>query len=97
MNFGITGDAAPNAASSEVAKYSCSARVAVSLISSGFHSRSGTDRCLLSSAAIGLAQTANPSALTKPLAIQRCTTLSKRRRSVSLSRKRSYLFFENVE
>jgi hypothetical protein len=97
MNFGITDDAAPNAASSKVAKYSCSARVAVSLISSGFPSRVGTDRRLLSSAAIRLAQTANPSALTKPSAIQRCTTLWKRRRRVSLSRKRPYLFFENVE
>jgi hypothetical protein len=44
-----------------------------------------------------LAQTANPSALTKPSAIQRRTTLWKRRRSVSLSRKRPYLFIENVE
>jgi hypothetical protein len=97
MNFGITGDAAPNAASSKVAKYSCSAQVAVSLISSGFHPRFGTDRCLLALAATKLAQTANPSALTKPSAIQRCTTLWKRRRRVSLSRKRPYLFFENVE
>jgi hypothetical protein len=39
MNFGVTGEAAPNAASSSVARYSCAARVAVSLISSGFHSR----------------------------------------------------------
>ena len=97
MNFGITGDAAPNSASSKVAKYSCSARVVGSLISSGFHSRFGTDRCLLALAAIRLAQTANPSALTKRSAIQRCTKLSKRRRRVSLSRKRPYLFFENVE
>ena len=63
MNFGVTGDAAPNAASSRVARYSCAARVAVSLISSGFHSRLETDRCLLASAAIKLASTANPSAL----------------------------------
>ena len=97
MNFGVTVEAAPNAASSKVAKYSCATWVAVSLSSSGFHSRFGTDRCLLSLAAIRLAQTANPSALTKPSATQRCTTLSKRRLSVSLSRKRPYLFFENVE
>ena len=30
MNFGVTGEAAPNAASSRVARYSCAARVAVS-------------------------------------------------------------------
>jgi hypothetical protein len=35
MNFGVTGEAAPNAASSRVARYSCAARVAASLISSG--------------------------------------------------------------
>ena len=35
MNFGVTGDAAPNAALSKVARYLCLARVAVSLISSG--------------------------------------------------------------
>jgi hypothetical protein len=64
MNFGVTGEAAPNAASSSVAKYSRAARVAVSLISSDFHARLGTDRCLLASAAIKLASTANPSALT---------------------------------
>jgi hypothetical protein len=51
----------------------------------------------LASAAIKLASTANPSALTKPSAMQRCTTLSKRRRSASLWRKRPCLFFENVE
>jgi hypothetical protein len=67
------------------------------LDSSGFHSRFGTDRCLLASAAIKLASTANPSALTKPSAMQRRTTLSKRRRSASLWRKRPCLFFENVE
>ena len=71
MNFGVTGEAAPNAAPSRVARYSCAARVAGSLISSGFHSRLGTDRCLLASAAIKLASTANPSALTKPSTMHR--------------------------
>jgi hypothetical protein len=97
MNFGVTGDAAPNAALSKVARYSRAARTAFSLISSGFHSRLGTDRCLLASAAIRLASTANPSALTRPSAMHRCTTLSKRRRSMSLWRKRPCRFFENVE
>jgi hypothetical protein len=67
MNFGVTGDAAPNAASSRVARYSRAARFAVSLISSGFHSRLGTERCLLASAAIRLASTANPSGAHQPL------------------------------
>jgi hypothetical protein len=58
MNFGVTGEAAPNAASSSAARYSCAARLAVSLIFSGFHARLGTDRCLLASAAIKLASTA---------------------------------------
>ena len=57
MNFGVTREAAPNAESSRVARYSCAARVAVSLISSGLHSRFGTDRCLFASAAIGPAST----------------------------------------
>ena len=38
MNFGVTGEAAPNAASSSVARYSRAARPAFSLISSGFQS-----------------------------------------------------------
>jgi hypothetical protein len=86
-----------NAALSKVARYSRVARAAVSLISSDFHSRLGIDRCLLGSAAIKLASTANPSALTRPSATQRCTTLSNSRRNVSFSRKHPCLFFENVE
>jgi hypothetical protein len=97
MNFGVTGDAAPNAALSKVARYSRAARTAFSLISSGFQSLLGTERCLFASAAMRLASTANPSAPTKPSVIQRCTTLSKRRRSMSLWRKRPCRFFENVE
>jgi hypothetical protein len=77
MNFGVTGEAAPNAASSRVARYSCAARVAVSLISSGFHFGLGTDPCLLASAAIKLASTANPSALTGPL---RCNVAPRSRK-----------------
>ena len=50
----------------------------------GLPPRLGTDRCLLASAAIKLASTANPSALTRPSAMQRCTTLSNSRRSASL-------------
>ena len=60
MNFGATGDAAPNAASSRVARYSCATRTAFSLISSGFQSLLETERCLLASATMRLASTANP-------------------------------------
>jgi glycine/D-amino acid oxidase-like deaminating enzyme len=81
----------------ESGKVLCAARAAVSLISSSLHSLLGIDSCWLASAAIKLASTANPSALTRPSAMQRCTTLSKSRRSASLSRKRPCLFFENVE
>jgi hypothetical protein len=38
-----------------------------------------------------------PVGVDRPSAMQRCTTLSKRRRSASLSRKRPRPFFENVE
>jgi hypothetical protein len=62
MNFGVTGEAAPNAASSSVERYSRAARTAFSLISSGFQSLLGIERCLLASAAMRLASTANPSA-----------------------------------
>src|SRR5580704_18137185 len=58
MNFGVTGDAAPKAASSSVARYSRTARQTLSLTSSGFHSSLGTERCLFASAAIRLASTA---------------------------------------
>jgi hypothetical protein len=49
MNFGVTGDAAPKAASSSVARYSLAARQALSLTSSGFHSSLATERCFLAS------------------------------------------------
>src|ERR1700724_2469907 len=77
MNFGVTGDAAPKAASSSVARYSRTARQALSLTSSGFHSSLGAERCLFASAAIRLASTANPSAPTSPSAMQRSTMVSK--------------------
>ena len=54
MNFGVTGDAAPNAALSKVARYSRAARTAFSLISSGFQSLLGIERCLFASAAMRL-------------------------------------------
>src|SRR5262249_16212465 len=47
------------------------------------------DRCLLASATMRLASTANPSPPTKPAAIQVSTTYSKTRRNASLSRNRS--------
>lgn len=70
---------------------------ASSLNSSGFQSLLGTERCLLASAAMRLASTANPSAPTRPSSMQRSTTLSNRRRSASLSRKRPCRFLEKVE
>src|ERR1700745_4329946 len=97
MNFGGTGDAVAKAASSSVARYSLAARQALSLTSSGFHSTLGNERCLLASAAIKLASTANPSAPTSPSAIQRSTTVSNRWRSKLLSRKRPCRFLEKVE
>ena len=45
MIFGVTGDAAPIAASSRVARYSCAPRTAFSLITSGFQSWLGTESC----------------------------------------------------
>src|ERR1700690_1270412 len=65
-NFGVTSLAAPNAASSRVARYSFVARLACCASSFLFHSDPGIDRRLLASAAIRLASTAKPSPPTRP-------------------------------
>ncbi len=80
MNLGVTLLAAPNAASSRVARYSLVARLAVSATHVFLHSVPGIDRCLLASATMRLASTANPSPPTKPAAMQASTTRSKTRR-----------------
>jgi len=88
MNFGVTGEAAPNAASSRVARYSCAARVAASLISSGLPlaawNRSllvgvGRDHAGVDRKPIGANQALSDTALHHAL---------ERRRSMSLWRKR---------
>ena len=56
---------------SSVARYSRAARHASSLFASAFQSLLATERCLLASAAIRLASTAKPLALTRPSAMQR--------------------------
>src|ERR1700740_2558427 len=82
-NFGGTLLAAPNAASSSVARYSLVARLTASASSSLFHRGPGVDRCLLASATIRLASTAKPSPPTKPALMhaptKRSNTLRKRR------------------
>src|SRR5262249_31388317 len=88
-NFGLTSVAAPKAASSSVARYSLTARLAAAGSRSVLHSLPGTERCLLASATIRLASTANPSAPTRSAAIQASTTRSNTRRRMSLSRNRS--------
>src|SRR5258706_312288 len=77
------------AASSRVAMYSFTARLAVSASRSLIHSEPGIDRCLLASAAIRLASTANSLPPTSPAEIHASTTRSKTRRKMSLSRNRS--------
>src|SRR5258707_15449002 len=76
-NFGVTLVAAPKAASSRVAIYSFTARLAVSGSRSLIHSEPGIDRCLLASAAIRLASTANSLPPTSPAEIHASTTRSK--------------------
>src|SRR5262245_18490169 len=76
MNFGGTSLAAPKAASSRVARYSFTARLASLTARSLFHSAPGIERCLLASAAIKLASTANPSPPTSPAAMHVSTTRS---------------------
>src|SRR5215831_2823076 len=96
-NFGVTSLAAPKAASSRVARYSFTARLAVSRSRVFCHSEPGIERCLLASATIRLASTANPSPPTSPAAIHASTTRSKTRRKMSLLRKRSLRARENAE
>src|SRR6476661_6997333 len=60
-NFGVTSLAAPKAALSRVARYSFTARLAVPGSRVFCHSKLGIERCLLASATIRLASTANPS------------------------------------
>src|SRR5271163_2852838 len=94
INFGTTGVAAPNAASSRTARYS---RTAWFAASGARHSLPGTLRCRLASALIMLASTAKPSPPTSPSAMQRRTVVSNTLRNRSLSRKRPCRFFEKVE
>src|SRR6202035_1384220 len=93
MNFGTSGVAAPNAASSSTARYSRTAWFAASGVC---HSLPGTLRCRLASALIMLASTAKPSPPTSPSSMQRSTVVSNTLRSRSLSRKRPCRFFEKV-
>src|SRR5262249_37068040 len=79
-NFGVTSLAAPNAASSSLARYSLVARSTACASSSLFHFEPGVDRCLFASATIRLASTANPS----PLSSRACAHAS--RPLVSLAR-----------
>src|SRR5512142_3320168 len=60
-NLGATALAAPNAASSSVARYSFVTRFTACASSSLFHCEPGVDRCLLAAATIRLASTAKPS------------------------------------
>ena len=66
-------------------------------ISAGSHSLLGIERCLLASASIKLASTAKPSLPTNPSSMHRCAVVSNTRRKRSLSRKRPWRFFENVD
>src|SRR6266487_2139316 len=75
-NFGFTSLAAPNAASSSVARYSFVARLTACGSSSLFHCEPGVDRCLLTSATIRLASTAKPSPPTRPALMHAPTTRS---------------------
>jgi hypothetical protein len=63
MNFGVTSLAAPQAASSSVAKYSRTARHASGPSLSTLHASPGVERCLFASAAIRLA---SPRSLRRP-------------------------------
>src|SRR4029077_13078565 len=94
MNLGVTSVAAPNAASSRTARYSSPARPAAA---GGRPAVPSTRVRSLASAWIRLASTAKPSPPTNPSSMQRCRTVSNKRRSRSLSRKRPCRFFEKVE
>jgi len=73
-NFGVTSLAAPKAASSSVARYSFTARLAASGSRVLSQSLPGIERCLLASATIRLASTAKPSPPTRPAAMHVSTT-----------------------
>ena len=77
--------------------YSFTARLAVSGSRVFCHSELGIERCLLASAWIRLASTANPSPPTRSAAIQASTTRSNTWRKMPLSRKRSLRARENAE
>src|SRR5262249_29049974 len=96
-NFGVTLLAAPNAASSRVARYSFAARLTSCGSSSLLHFVPGIDRCLLASATMRLASTAKPSPPTKPALMHASTTRSNTVRKRSLSRNRSLRTRENAE
>src|SRR5690349_6290985 len=96
-NLGATSLAAPNAASSSVARYSLVARLTASASSSLFHRGPGVDRCLLASASIGPASTAKPSPPTRPAPMHAPTTRSNTLRKMPLSRNRSLRARENAE
>src|SRR5438874_637286 len=78
-NFGLNSLAAPNAASSSVARYSFVARLTACASSSLFHCEPGADRCLLASATIRLASTAKPLPPTRPAPMHAHTTQIKNR------------------
>src|SRR5207248_9091249 len=85
-NFGVTSLAAPNAASSSVARYSLVARLTACASSALLHCVPGMDRCLLASAIIRLASTAKPSPPTRPAAMQCAnTTLDDASEDVAIS------------
>src|SRR4029077_12086745 len=96
-NFGVTLLAAPNAASSSVARYSFAARLTSCESSSLLHSAPGIDRCLLASATIRLASTAKPSPPTRPALMHASTTRSNTVRKTSVLRNRSLRARENAE
>jgi transposase len=96
-NFGKTSVAAPQAASSSVARYSFTARLDLAGSRSLRQSFPAIERCLLASAAIRLASTAKPSPPTRPAATHVSTTRSNMRRKTSPSRKHSLRARENAE
>ena len=97
MNFGVTGDAAPNAASSSVARYSCVARVAVSLISSDFHSLAWNRSLLIGVGRDQAGVDRKPVGADQALCDATLHHALEQPTQRSLSRKRPCLFFENVE
>ena len=76
MNFGVTGDAAPNAALSKMARYSLRGANRGSLDLLRLPLAAWNRSLLVGVGSDKLASTANPSAPTNPSARQRCTTLS---------------------